>query len=232
MINHLNCHILIFNCIAHFKRKYVRAAGVAIYQNSNISHVSTTNIDLMVQNVTEINVNQAPVGDLCAFQIVMDNGREFLMVIVYILPNQKIDNIIAFLHRRLLPYSHEGSMLLKENLDKLSLILAEDFNVNFARDHSLPLITFFQEKFSLHINNDPREATTRHGTAIDGVFTRYLDNVISRTFVAYFSYHCPIVISVPANESLETSTPTVTEITNTAIDNIIIIIFVCFCMSL
>jgi len=79
--------------------KNVRAAGVAIYQRSNISHVSTTNIDLMVQNATEINVSQAPVGDLCASQILMDDGREFLMVIVYISPNQKINDIIAFLHR-------------------------------------------------------------------------------------------------------------------------------------
>lgn len=113
----------------------------------------------MVQNATEINVSQAPVVDLCASQIVMDDGREFLMVIVYISPNQKINDIIAFLHRRLLPYSHERLMLLKDNLDKLPLLLAGGFNINFARDNSLQLITFLQE--SLHINNDPREATTR-----------------------------------------------------------------------
>ncbi|XP_025406736.1 uncharacterized protein LOC112680762 isoform X2 [Sipha flava] len=125
----------------------------------------------------------SPVGDLCASQIVMDDGREFLMVIVYISPNQKINDIIAFLHRRLLPYSHEGSMLLKDNLDKLPLLLAGDFNVNFARDNLLQLITFLQEKFSLHINNDPREATTRYGTAIDGVFTSL--SQLSRTFLGY-----------------------------------------------
>lgn len=140
------------NCIAHFKRKNVRAAGIVMYQSSNISHVSTINIDLMVQNATEINVSQAPVGDLCASQIVMDDGREFLMVIVYISSNQKINDIIAFLHRRLLPYSHEGSMLLKDNLDKLPLLLAGDFSVKFARDNSLQLITFLQEKFSLLVS--------------------------------------------------------------------------------
>jgi hypothetical protein len=147
----------------------------------------------------------SPVGDLCASQIVMDDGREFLMVIVYISPNQN---------------SHEGSMLLKDNLDKLPLLLAGDFNLNFARDNSLQLITFLQEKFSLHINNDPREATTRYGTAIDGVFTRYLDIVMSCTFVAYFSYHCPIVTLIPAIVPLEASTATVTEITDEATDNI------------
>jgi endonuclease/exonuclease/phosphatase (EEP) superfamily protein YafD len=174
----------------------------------------------MVQHATEINVSQAPVGDLCASQIVMDDGREFLMIIVYISPSQKINDITAFLHRRLLPYSHEGSMLLKDNLDKLPLLLAGDFNVNFARDNSLQLITFLQEKFSLHINNDPREATTRYGSALDGVFTRYLDNVMSRTFVAYFSYHRPIVTLIPAIVPLEASTATVTKITDEATDNI------------
>jgi hypothetical protein len=111
-------------------------------------------------------------------------------------------------------------MLLKENLDKLPLILAEDFNVDFAKDNSLPLITFLQEKFSLHINNDPREATTRYGTAIDGGFTRYHDNIMSCTFVVNFSYHRPIVTLIPANVLLEASTATVTKITDEAIDNI------------
>lgn len=150
----------------------------------------------------------------------MDGGREFIMVIVYISPNRKIDDIIAFLHRRLLSYNHEGSMLLKENLDKLPLILAGDFNVNFARDNSSPLITFLQDKFSLHINNDSREATTRYGTAIDGVFTKYLDNVMSRTFVAYFSYHRPIVTLIPSIVPLEASIATITVITDEATDNI------------
>jgi hypothetical protein len=71
----------------------------------------------------------------------------------------------------------------------------------------------------LHIN-DPREATTRYGTAIDGVFTRYLDNVMSHTFVAYFSYHRLIVTLIPAIVPLEASIATVTEITDEATDNI------------
>jgi len=90
----------------------------------------------MVQNATDVNISQVPVGDLCASQIVMDDVREFILVILYISPNQTIINdITAFLHQLLLPYSHEGSILLKENLDKLPLFLAGDFNVNFARYH-------------------------------------------------------------------------------------------------
>jgi hypothetical protein len=111
-------------------------------------------------------------------------------------------------------------MLLKENFDKLPLILAGgDFNVNSSRENSLLFITFLHEQFSLHFNNDPREAKLRNGTPINGVFTRYLDNVMSRTFVAYFSYHHPIVTLIPLIVPLEASTA-ITEITNEATDNI------------
>ena len=36
----------------------------------------------------------------------------------------------------------EGSIIFKTNKDKLPLILAGDFNVNFANDESMPLIMF------------------------------------------------------------------------------------------
>ena len=79
--------------------------------------------------------------------------------------------------------------VFKTNKDKLPLILAGDFNVNFAKDESMPLIMFLQEEFQLHINNNPREPTTKYGTTIDAVFIRYLDNVMSNTFITYFSYY-------------------------------------------
>ena len=104
-----------------------------------------------------------------------------------------MDDIIVFLHERLFPYSDRGSIIFKTNKDKLPLILAGDFNVNFAKDESMSLIIFLLEEFQLKINNNPRESTTKHGTTIDAVFIRYLDNVMSNTFVTYFSYHRPIV---------------------------------------
>ena len=83
------------------------------------------------------------------------------MVVVYISPNQKIKDIISFLHQHLLPYSRNGSRILQVSLDELPLIIAGDFNVNFVKDESKSLITFLQEEFQLPINNDPRESTTR-----------------------------------------------------------------------
>jgi len=47
-----------FHCIAKFKRQNVRATGVAIYKNNNTSHITTLNMDLVVQNATEVHVSQ------------------------------------------------------------------------------------------------------------------------------------------------------------------------------
>lgn len=108
--------------------------------------------------------------------------------------------------------SHRGSIIFKTNKDKLPLILAGDFNVNFAKDESTPLITFLQEEFQLQINNNPRDPTTRYGTTIDAVFMRYLDNVMSNNCVTYFSYHRPIVTVIRSSEA--TSNVNITEVTN------------------
>ncbi|XP_044588703.1 uncharacterized protein LOC123267880 [Cotesia glomerata] len=176
-----------FHCIAKFKRQNVRAAGVAIYKNNNTSHITTFNMDLVIQNATEVHVSQTSIGDICASHVKLEDGSELMMIVVYISPDKKINDIISFLHERLFPYSHRGSITFKTNKDKLPLILAGDFNVNFAKDESTPLITFLQVEFQFQINNNPREPTTRYGTTIDAVFIRYLDNVMSNTFVTYFS---------------------------------------------
>ncbi|CAI6362317.1 unnamed protein product [Macrosiphum euphorbiae] len=90
---------------------------------------------------------------MCASHVKLEDGSELMMIVVYISPNKKINYIISFLHERLFPYSHRGSIIFKTNKDKLPLILAGDFNVNFAKDESTPLITFLQEEFQLQINN-------------------------------------------------------------------------------
>ena len=127
----------------------------------------------------------------------MEDGKKIVLVAIYISPNQKLDDILHFLRRSLLPYTTVGGAFLGRGEDKLPMILSGDFNVNFALEDSGPLINFLQEHLNLTINNDPTVSTTRHGTTIDAVFTRYLDNVNSKTFISYFSYHKPIVTYVP-----------------------------------
>lgn len=170
-------------------------------------------MDLVIQNATEVHVSQTSIGDMCASHVKLEDGSELMIIIVYIFPNKKKKNdIISFLHERLFPYSHRGSITFKTNKDELPFILAEGFNVNFAKDESTPLIKFLQEEFQSKINDNPREPTTRYGTTIDAVFIRYLDNVMPNTFVTYFSYHRPIVIVIPSSEA--TSNVTITEVTD------------------
>ena len=85
------------------------------------------------------------------------------------------------------------------NGNKFPLILAGDFNINFADKKSERLTTFLSEKFNLKMNNDPQESTTKYGTTIDTVFSRYLEDIKSQTCVSYFSYHTRIVsmIQIP-----------------------------------
>ena len=67
-----------------------------------------------------------------------------------------------------------------------------------------PSINFFYEKFSLQLNNNPNMSTTKYGTTIDAIFTRYLENIETRTYVSYFSYHKALVttksLQIPSND--------------------------------
>lgn len=65
------------------ERENVRTAGVAIYQNKYIAKITTLNIVLIIGKEGELNVAQATISDICAYQVKMDYRREFLTVAVY-----------------------------------------------------------------------------------------------------------------------------------------------------
>ena len=108
-----------------------------------------------------------------------------------------MDEVEHYIHRTLLR-TEEGSKILSTN-GKCPLILAGDFNINCSDKKSERLTTFLSEKLNLKMNNDPQESTTKYGTTIDAVFSRYLEDIKSQTYVSYFSYHKPIVsmIKIP-----------------------------------
>lgn len=88
------------------------------------------------------------------------------------------------------------SLILNDKYHKLPLILTGDFNVNFAdTNKSQPLLQFLKENFNLTIDNNPLQST-RYGTTLDAVFSRFLDNLESKTFISYYSYYKPIVSSI------------------------------------
>ena len=65
----------------------------------------------------------------------------------------------------------------------MPLILAGDFNVNFADESALPLITFFKDKFQLEMNNDAQQSTTKYGTTLDAVFSRFLYKINPKNYI-------------------------------------------------
>lgn len=183
-----------FDCMVQFNHeKNIRPAGVSIHDNSNELHVTTSHMEIKIKNVLEVVVGNSDVGDLCATHIVLRDGREIVMVVVYVSPNQKIPEIIKFLHRFLLVYTRSGSRILLKNNDKLPLILAGDFNTNFSNNEALPLVKFLEREFQLVLSNHARESTMMLGMSINAVFSRYLDNFNSDTFMTYFSYLQPVV---------------------------------------
>lgn len=195
--NDSQVNITNFKCIAKFKRLSTRAGGVGIYHNSNdVVNVVTSSIDFSVFSPDFHGSLASAVGDLCMAQCQMENGMKILIVALYISPNQKLDDIINFLHHSLLPYTSEGASLLGNNNYKIPMILSGDFNVNFASENSLKLVEFLKDKLNLSMKNSPQTSTTRSGTTIDGVFTRSLNFVECKPYISYFSYHKPLITKI------------------------------------
>ncbi|GFX53238.1 uncharacterized protein TNCV_362321 [Trichonephila clavipes] len=183
-----------FNCIVKNKRPNTRAGGVAIYQNSSYAvNIITPSMECSVSQSDIYGTIQSSVRDLCLAECVIDNGEKIIIVAVYITPNKKLDDIIEFLHRSLLPYTSRGSALLNKNYDKIPMILSVDFNVNFALDKSLQLIEFLKENFTLSLQNNRTISTTKSNTTIDAVFARYLSDIECKTYISYFSYLKPFI---------------------------------------
>ena len=97
-------------------------------------------------------------------------------------------------------FSHQ---LWREKFDDIPMILSGDFNINFAEDKNLPLITFLNEKLGWTMSNDWKLNTKKYKTTVDAVFIRYLDKFESNICFSYFSYDQPIVSFLEYNELIQ-----------------------------
>ncbi|XP_050340615.1 uncharacterized protein LOC126767041 [Bactrocera neohumeralis] len=100
---------------------------------NDTSNIVTSNMDILLRHIREVDIFQSSIGDICAAHCVLDDGTNIIMVVVYISPNNTVNNIIKFIYRRLMIYGRVGSEELGENYHTLPLILAGDFNINFIR---------------------------------------------------------------------------------------------------
>lgn len=137
---------------------------------------------------------------MCSVQCKLNNEDNIIIICIYISPNNSVQNIIDFLHFHLLPYTKSGSRILKKDYDKIPMIVSGDFNINFQSERAQPLITFLKDELYLDMSNNQMEATTRGGTTIDAVFSRFLERIESNVFVSYFSYHKPLITIIKNNE--------------------------------
>ncbi|GFW84141.1 ATP-dependent DNA helicase [Trichonephila clavipes] len=92
-------------------------------------------------DIREIDIGQSSIGDICAVHCVLDDGTNIIMVVVYISPNNTVNNVIKFLYKRLMIYGQVGSEEFEENYHALPLILAGDFSVNFTSEDGQLLVT-------------------------------------------------------------------------------------------
>lgn len=193
--NEENVDVPNFDCVVKFKRPDRRSAGVAIFKNKrDTSTLVSSLMDVTLQHSHTFGFNISPIGEICVSKCIVENRQEIVIVAIYISPNQSVKDIIKFIRANLIIYTKEVSALLEEQFHTLPMIMSGDFNVDFSKDTSKPLVDFLKTKFDLNMSNDPNESTTKYGTTIDAVFVRYLGNSFqSKIFVSYFSYHKPIV---------------------------------------
>lgn len=179
-----------FDIVVRFKRAETRAGGVAIYRNINDrAHVVTPQTELNARQMQSLSINLSKVGEICACESSLENGKTVIIVAIYVSPNQSINDIIEYIRETLVKYTPDVSRILQKNYHEIPMILSGDFNVNFTLDTALPLIKFLNDKFQLKMCSSRTESTTRSKTTIDAVFQRHINQIETKAFVSYFRYH-------------------------------------------
>ncbi|GFV96709.1 uncharacterized protein TNCV_3388021 [Trichonephila clavipes] len=100
-----------------------------------------------------------------------------------------------------IPFIPAVFQIIRSDDDTKPLILTGDLYVSFASEEAKPIIEFLKRTLKLTMNTDAREGTTRYGTTIDAVFSRFLKRTQSRIFISYFSYHTPVVCFLENNDA-------------------------------
>ncbi|KAL4085052.1 hypothetical protein QTP88_027890 [Uroleucon formosanum] len=174
--------------------EFLRAKQSALFLIFNCQSLRAHNNDLTDAVTQEcLTVTSRPIGDLCPVKCILLNGQKVFSVVVYISPNQHINDIVKFLHFVLLPYTPGGVAELGEDYDKMSMILEGDFNIKFSSDEAQPLISFLENRLNLKMNTARNIPSTNYKTTLDGVFSRFLNDIKSEIYISYFSYHKPII---------------------------------------
>lgn len=142
-------------------------------------------------SISQATTSESAVGDFCAAICQLDDNRKLVIASIYIKVNQKIDDIMDFLGFHLAPFATSSAQIFRsrEIYSRMPVILSGDFNTDFKKEESAPLTEYLREVFNLEMKNDRNIPTTRYGTTIDAVFTRYIEKIECKSLFTYFSYH-------------------------------------------
>lgn len=143
-----------YRCITQFKRKAVRAGGVAMYEKEDCMLFSTPHIlmkfDTKLLGLTlgrSVAVSEE-CGDICAVESTL-NGQKCLLVTVYVSPNSSIDDIEFFFIVNLMMYTKKAALMFdqiaKRGYDKIPILLSGDYNLDLSNPKHEAFISFMKD---------------------------------------------------------------------------------------
>ncbi|GFU88463.1 uncharacterized protein TNCV_3354021 [Trichonephila clavipes] len=99
-------------------------------------------MDIIYRQTSGLGMASQDIGDIFVAECIFENEQTVISMAVYSSPNHKVQKTKNLLPCVLLPYTEDGSALLKTNYHSLPVILSGDFNVNFSLPEVEPLIAF------------------------------------------------------------------------------------------
>lgn len=137
------------------------------------------------------------VGDmLCSAIYKLENDHQLIMVVIYISPGLRVEEVTYYVYSTLLQYLHRKRIRITwaQCIENSPIILSRDFrdfNINFVDKKSEPLKKCIFEKCNFTGNNNISQCTINYGTTI--LLMLFLHSIESQTYASYFGYHVPIM---------------------------------------
>lgn len=142
-----------FHCVSRQKHSTSRYGGVAILKNNDNSLRVHSEMQAYINNmrVSQTTASESAVGDFCAAICQLDENRKLVIASIYIKVNQKIDDVMDFLGFHLAPFATSSAQIFRsrEIYSRMPVILSGDFNTDFKKEESAPLIEYLRKVFNL-----------------------------------------------------------------------------------
>ncbi|GFU56552.1 ATP-dependent DNA helicase [Trichonephila clavipes] len=156
-------------------------------QRSEFTRLSTVHHT----NIAPIMINKMKGGDMVLFSLNCKNLRV-----------HNVTDIVDYIRGTSLAYTEGSSKLLGKQYHVLPLVLGGDFNIDFDKDKGLILLQFLKSELNLDFVSGKALGTSRYGTTINAMFSRFLNHVSTDVHVSYLSYLKPLVTIINKGEKM------------------------------